>query len=77
MINPVGLTLPEWADAVITALNISWPIGRLDAGDEWQDWAAGFVRAQELAQRVLPDPYGFPDWREWAERAAPMLEVQS
>lgn len=75
MINPVGLTLREWADAVIVALNISWPVGRLDVGDNWQNWAAGFVRAPDLAQRALPNPYQFADWREWAERAAPMLEV--
>lgn len=75
MINPVGLTLPEWADAVILSLDISWPMGRLDAGDDWQTWAAGFVRAPDIAQRALPDPYQFDDWRDWAERAAPMLEV--
>ena len=74
MIDPRGLTIQEWADAVIADLNTSWPLAVLRAGDDWQEWATGLVRAPELAQRVLPDPYGFPDWRDWAERAAPLLE---
>jgi hypothetical protein len=42
--------------------------------DDWQDWAVGFVRASDFTQRVVPDPYQFDDWREWAMRVYPMLE---
>ena len=73
MIDPRNLTLQDWAASTILALDLGWPLGRLDDGN-WQDFAVGFVRAPTLAQRVLPDPYQFSDWREWAMRAAPMLE---
>lgn len=74
MIIPHGLTVQQWADAVIADLNPSWPLGHLTSEGDWQNWATGLVRAPELAQRILPDPYGFTDWRDWAERVAPMLE---
>lgn len=77
MIVPKGLSLQEWADAVIATTVVAEPLGRLDDESQWQDWAVGLVRAPGLVQRVLPDPYQFSDWREWAERAAPMLEEQS
>lgn len=74
MIDPQGLSIQQWSDAVISDINTSWPLGVLQSEDAWQEWATGLVRAPELAQRVLPDPYGFSDWRAWAERAAPLME---
>ena len=73
-IDPKGLTLQEWADSTILALRSSWNFGRLDREDQWQDWAANMVRALPVARRVLPNPYQFTDWREWAMRVYPMLE---
>lgn len=73
-INPVGMTLPQWADAVILTVNDAWSFGKIADPAKWQDWAVGFVRASPFAQRVLPDPYQFNDWREWAMRVYPMLE---
>ncbi len=73
MIDPRGMDLHSWADAVVLELNDAGWTGRLD-GDDWQSWAVGIVRAQPFAQRVLPDPYQFEDWREWAMRVYPMLE---
>lgn len=63
-INPIGMTLRDYADVVA---------GRLDAarleGDDWRTWAA------DLADTLdLPDPYHFADWREWAMRAYPTFE---
>lgn len=74
MIDPRGMRLLDWADSVILAAGNSWSFGRLDDEAKWQDWAVGFVRASDFTQRVLPDPYQFTDWREWAMRAYPMLE---
>lgn len=74
MIDPRGMTLRAWADAVILTAAGSWSFGKLE-GDNWQDWATGFVRAPPYAQRVLPDPYDFTDWRDWAARAYPLMEV--
>lgn len=74
MIDPVNMSLTEWADAVMLTVADTWSFGRLDDENKWQDWAVGFVRAPSLAQRVLPDPYQFTDWRDWARRVYPMLE---
>lgn len=76
MINPVGMSLRDWADSVVLALGSTWSFGALQDEAEWRDWAVGFVRAQPFAQRGPPDPYRFDDWREWAMRAYPMLEGQ-
>lgn len=74
MIDPRGMTLQDWADAVILSVSDVWAYGRLQDPSQWQDWAVGFVRAPRFAQRILPDPYQFSDWREWAMRSYPMLE---
>jgi hypothetical protein len=53
----------------------SQSVSRLEDEARWQDWAIGFVRASPFTQQAIPDPYQFADWRDWAERAYPMLEV--
>lgn len=72
--GPQGLNLQQWADAVVLTTATAWPLGRLDDVERWQEWAVGLVRAPDFAKRVLPDPYQFSDWREWATRTVPMLE---
>lgn len=76
MIDPRGMTIQEYFDAVLLAVPDVWAFGALLDPDKWQDYAVGFVRAPLMAQRALPDPYQFSDWREWAMRAYPMLEGQ-
>lgn len=73
MIDPRGLTLKAWADAVVLAVGDVWSFGRLDDEARWQDWAVGLARA--FSPQAVPDPYEFSDWRDWAMRAYPMLEV--
>ncbi|MFN8994255.1 MAG: hypothetical protein ACK5X3_11430 [Pseudomonadota bacterium] len=75
MINPRNMSLTDWADSVILAVSDAWSFGRLEDESRWQDWAIGFVRASRFTQQVVPDPYQFADWRDWAERVYPMLEV--
>jgi hypothetical protein len=68
------MSLRDWADSVILVVGDAWSFGTLTSEDDWQDWAVGFVRASDFTQRVVPDPYQFDDWREWAMRVYPMLE---
>lgn len=77
MISPLNLTLQQWADAVIQTLGSNWQLGTYVDGTDWRQYVVGFVRAPSTAQRILPDPWQFSDWREWAMRAAPMLEGAS
>lgn len=73
MIDPVGMTLREWADGVIFTTSDAWGIPRLSDEARWQDWATTLLRAYETQN--LPNPYAFTDWRDWARRVYPMLEV--
>lgn len=74
MIDPRHMELLDWAASVIGALNAQWDAAPLTDPDKWQEWAVGLLRAPTTEQRVLPDPFQFSDWREWAMRAYPMLE---
>jgi hypothetical protein len=67
--------LRDWADSVILDLGDAWSFGTLKDEARWQEWAANIVRASTFAQQVLPNPYQFNDWREWAMRVYPMLEA--
>jgi len=73
-VNPIRMTWQQWADAAILNLNDTYALGKAGGEDTWQDWAVGIVRAPTYAQRTLPDPYQFDDWREWAMLVFPMLE---
>ena len=75
MINPTGMSLRDWADSLVLVVPAAWSFGKLLDENQWQDWAVGFVRASGITQRVLPDPYQFNDWQEWAMRVYPMLEA--
>jgi hypothetical protein len=75
MIDPRNMRLRDWADSVILSVTDVWSFGKLENEDEWQDWAKAFVFANGYSQRNVPDPYQFTDWREWAQRAYPMLEA--
>ena len=74
MIDPRGMTLRDFSDSVILSLDSVWSLERLNDDALWREWAIQFQRIPDLTQRNIPDPYGFSDWREWAERAYPMLE---
>ena len=75
MIDPRHMTLKDWADSVILSVTDVWSFGKLEDENEWQGWAKAFVVANGYSQRNMPDPYQFTDWREWAQRAYPMLEA--
>lgn len=75
MIDPRHMTLKDWADSVILSVTDVWSFGKLVNEDDWQSWAKAFVVANGYSQRNVPDPYMFTDWREWAQRAYPMLEA--
>ncbi len=75
MINPVGMTLTQWCDSVILAVGDAWSYPVLGDEAHWQDWAVSFLRAPIFGPQTPPDPYQFSDWRDWAERVYPMLEV--
>lgn len=75
MIDPVGMSLRDWADSVIFATSDAWSLPRLDDEARWQEWGVAVLRAYQ--NQNPPNPYQFADWRDWARRVYPMLEVTS
>ena len=75
MINPVGMSLRDWADSLILTTNASWSFGRLDDEEHWQAWGAEFRNANPFSTQQVPDPYAFSTWQEWAMRSYLMLET--
>lgn len=64
---PTNMELLDWASQVILDLDSYGAFGRLQDPARWQDWGVQFLNNSSIG-RNLPNPYGFTDWREWAER---------
>jgi len=65
--RPHGMELLDWAAQVIIDLDPYGSFGRLQDPSRWQDWAVQFLNSTFIG-RNLPNPYGFNNWKEWAER---------
>lgn len=65
--RPTGMELLDWASQISIDLDAYGSFGRLDNPHKWQDWGMQFLNNTTIG-RNLPIPYGFTDWREWAER---------
>jgi hypothetical protein len=64
---PTNLQLTDWANQIILDLDPYGAFGRLADESEWQNWAVQFLNNTTIG-RNPPNPYGYEDWREWAER---------
>lgn len=64
---PTNMELLDWAAQINLDLDSFGAFGRLDNPDRWQDWGMQFLNNTTIG-RNLPIPYGFTDWKEWAER---------
>jgi hypothetical protein len=67
VINPYGMTARDWTDAMVINLEQFGNIGRLENEDQWRDWALQLMTLGSLSGTTVPDPYGFLEWRPWAE----------
>lgn len=63
---PGSMSLQDWADQIVKDLDQYGAWIKLDDVSRWQDWAAQFLNSVALGHN-LPNPYGFGDWREWAQ----------
>lgn len=70
MIDPRGVTLTQYADALAASLARYGWAERLDAGVDWTLWAERVVELPAIRAQNPPAPHDFSDWREWAHRLA-------
>jgi len=67
-IDPRGLTVQQWTDAMTLQLvGYSQP-PRLDDPKRWQEWALVVSQSPRVAAFNPPGPYTFTDWENWAVR---------
>ncbi len=73
VINPAYLTVREWTDYMTPNLEQFGNLGRLERDDKWREWGAQLLSMRGLSGSIVPNPYEFGDWREWAERCVQNL----
>ena len=67
-IDPLGMDVKAWTDAMHIDLEGFGSIPILIDKNRWQDWASELSNLGGLAGIVIPDPYEFSDWQDWARR---------
>lgn len=70
--RPTGLSMQDWCDQLAMDLDQYGPIGKL-VGEDWQGWGVVLMVPLELGGFGIPSPYGFSDWKDWAERVCEEL----
>lgn len=70
--RPTGLSLADWSNQIVLDLSSYGAIGKLVDENAWQDWAAQLFLLTGLPQN-MPQPYGFDNWLDWAERLCQTL----
>ena len=66
--RPTGIPLRDWADQVVFELDTYGPFSKLMDDSKWQDWGVQFLAPLGLGGYNIANPFGFSDWRRWAER---------
>ena len=67
-IDPIGMSAVAWADAMVLELDALGNLGRLESDNEWREWAAQLLNLPSISGSIVPNPYEFGTWQEWAER---------
>ena len=67
MIIPVNMTVIEWADQMTNEVSQFGDIYKLENPEDWQFWALSVILSNEQWEAVIPNPFSYTDWREWAE----------
>ena len=66
-IDPGGHTAVSWADAMVIELEQFGNLGRLDDPEQWREWAVQLFLLPSISGSIVPDPYNFATWDEWAK----------
>jgi len=68
MIDPRGMTVTQWTDAMAIDLTGKSSPPRLDSAATWQQWALTVIQSPRIAVTNPPNPLQYADWLEWAIR---------
>ena len=64
----------DWADYMYPDLQQFGTVAQMMPGANWQDWAAGLLALNRIAEIGAPNPYQFDDWKVWATRFIQLLD---
>jgi hypothetical protein len=68
-VDPRGIdSFIDWADYMYPDLEQYGTVVKMMPGGNWQDWAAGLLAVNKIAESSAPNPYQFDDWKLWAMR---------
>ena len=68
-VDPRGIdNFIDWADYMYPDLEQLGTVVKMMPGGNWQDWGAGLLAVNKIAECSAPNPYQFDDWKEWAMR---------
>jgi hypothetical protein len=68
-VDPRGIdSFIDWADFMYPDLEQFGTVVKMMPGGNWQDWAAGLLAVNKIAESSAPNPYQFDDWKLWAMR---------
>lgn len=68
-VDPRGIdSFIDWADFMYPDLEQYGTVVKMMPGGNWQDWAAGLLAVNKIAESNAPNPYQFDDWKLWAMR---------
>jgi len=68
-VDPRGIdNFIDWADFMYPDLEQLGTVVKMMPGGNWQDWGAGLLAVNKIAESSAPNPYQFDDWKEWAMR---------
>lgn len=73
-ISPVHIDLQHWADAMVQNVEKYGNLGRL-LNDDWRGFGLNMMTLPALSGSVVPDPYSFDTWQDWASRLNENLSV--
>lgn len=73
-ISPEGLDTVEWCDETSGNLSALVPVMKVSREEEWREWGAHALKNLRARGVVIPDPYQFRDFNEWAFRFNQVVE---
>lgn len=68
MIDPRGMTITEWTDALSLINFNGLRVEPLRQEVDWVHWALNLKDELSKLGFLIPSPEGFKNWRDWAER---------